>query len=70
LLLLPFFITVAIKYSMTGWINSYLCNHCPSPLKLWVRIPFIVTCTRYNFMWKICQWLVTGAVVFFGIRDQ
>jgi hypothetical protein len=52
LLLLLFFITVAIKYSMTSWINSYLCNHCPSPLKLWVWIPFIVTCTRYNFMWK------------------
>ena len=36
LLLLLFFITVAIKYSMTSWINSYLCNQCPSPLKLWV----------------------------------
>jgi hypothetical protein len=26
--------------------NQYL-----SPLKLWVRTPFIVRCTRYNIMW-------------------
>jgi len=29
----------------------YLCNHCLSPLSLWVRNPFIARCTWYNIMW-------------------
>ena len=33
------------------WIYNYLCNQCLSPLKLWVRIPFMARCTRYNIMW-------------------
>jgi len=32
------------------WINS-LCNQCLSPLKLWVRTPFMARYTRYNIMW-------------------
>jgi len=28
-----------------------LCNQCLSPLKLWVRTPFMAKCTRYNIMW-------------------
>ena len=31
------------------WIRP--CNQCLSPLKLWVRTPFIARCTRYNIMW-------------------
>jgi len=31
--------------------NRYLCNPCLSPLKLWVWIPLMVRCTRYNIMW-------------------
>jgi hypothetical protein len=34
-----------------SWIYNYLCNQCLSPLKLWVRPPFMVKCTRYNIMW-------------------
>ena len=34
-----------------SWIYNYLCNQCRSPLKFWVRIPFIERCTRYNIMW-------------------
>jgi hypothetical protein len=30
---------------------NYLCNRCLPPLKLWVRTPFMVRCTRYNIMW-------------------
>jgi hypothetical protein len=33
-----------------SWIYSYLCNQCISPLKLWVRTPFMTMCTRYNIM--------------------
>ena len=28
-----------------------LCNQCLSPLKLWVRTPFMAKCTPYNIMW-------------------
>jgi len=33
------------------WIYNYLCNQCLLPLKLWVWIPFMARCTRYNIMW-------------------
>jgi hypothetical protein len=33
---------------------STFCNQCLSPLKLWVRIQFMVRCN------KVCQWLATG----------
>jgi len=38
-------------WSYGGCIYNYLCNHCSSPLKLWLRIRFMVRCTRYNIMW-------------------
>jgi len=28
-----------------------VADQCLSPLKLWVRTPFIARCTRYNIMW-------------------
>ena len=34
-----------------SWIYNYLCNQCISPLKLWVRIPVIVGCTRNKIIW-------------------
>jgi hypothetical protein len=43
------------SWSYGSWINNYTCNKCPSPLKLWVQIPFMVSCTRYNISciyWK------------------
>ena len=37
-----------------SWIYDYLCNRCLSPLlMLWVRIPFMARCTRYNII--ICD---------------
>jgi len=30
---------------------TYICNQCLPPLKLWVRAPFMVRCTRYSIMW-------------------
>ena len=58
-----------VFYTMSGpsygiWITTtflYLCNPCLSPLKLWVRIPLMPRCTRYNIMWdNVCQWLAVG----------
>jgi hypothetical protein len=34
-----------------SWVYNYICNQYLSPLKLWVRIPFMARCTRYNLMW-------------------
>ena len=31
-----------------SWIYFYLCNQFLSPQKLWVRVPFMARCTRYN----------------------
>jgi hypothetical protein len=39
------------SWSHGSLICNYLCNQCLSPLKLWVRIPLMATCTRYNIMW-------------------
>jgi len=39
------------SWSYGSWIYNYLCNQCLSPLKLWVRTPFMVRCTRYSIMW-------------------
>ena len=36
--------------SYGSWIYNYLCNQCLSPLMLWVRMPFMARCTRYNIM--------------------
>jgi hypothetical protein len=41
-----------------SWIYHYLFIQCLSPLTLWVRIPFMARCTRNNFMWYVCQWLM------------
>ena len=36
---------------MVVWIYNYLCNQCPSPLTLWVRISLMARCTLYNIIW-------------------
>ena len=38
------------------------CNQCLTPPMLWVRIPLIARCPRYNIILcdKVCQWLATG----------
>jgi hypothetical protein len=42
----------SLPWSYGCWIYNYLCNQCLWPLKLWVRIPFMSKCTRYNIMWS------------------
>jgi hypothetical protein len=39
-------------------------NQCLSPLKLWVRTPFMVRCNRYNIMWQIMSVTCDRSVVF------
>jgi hypothetical protein len=34
-----------------SWVYNYICNQYLSPLKLWIWIPFMARCTRYNIMW-------------------
>jgi hypothetical protein len=45
------FIIQRPSWSLGSWINNVLFNQCLSPLTLWVRIPTIARCTRYNIMW-------------------
>ena len=40
------------SWSYGNWIYNCLCNQCLSPLKLWVRIPRMARCTRYNIVIK------------------
>jgi hypothetical protein len=49
-----------------SWIYNYLCNQCLSPLKLWVRTPFMTRCTRYNIMWWSLSVTCDRSVVFSG----
>ena len=39
-------------WSHGSLIYNYLCNQCPSPLKLWARTPFMAKCTGYNIIWQ------------------
>jgi hypothetical protein len=39
------------SWSYISWNYNYLFSQCLSPLKLWVRTPFMARCTRYNIMW-------------------
>jgi len=36
------------SWSYSSWIYNYMCNQCISPLQLWVRIPLMARCTKYN----------------------
>ena len=48
------------SWSYRSWIYTYLCNQCLSPLKMWVRTPFVARSTRSTLYDKVCQWLATG----------
>ena len=38
------------SWSYCSWIYNYLCNQCLSSLTLWVQIPLMARCTRYNII--------------------
>jgi len=46
-----------------SWIYNYMCNQCLSSLKLWVRIPFMARCARYNICLSV---ICDKSVVFSG----
>ena len=46
------------QWSYDCWIYNYLCNHCLSPLMLWVWISIRARCT--TLCDKVCRWLATG----------
>ena len=48
----------SLPWSYGNWIYNYLCNQCPSPLMLWVRISIRARST--TLCDKICQYLATG----------
>ena len=48
------------------YILMCLCNQCLSPLKLWVQIPLMARCTRYNIMWSSLSVTCGRSVVFSG----
>ena len=44
------------SWSYGNWIYNYLYNQYLSPLKLWVRTPFMTRYTRYNIMgWSLSE---------------
>ena len=43
-----------------SWIYNYLCNHCRSPLTLWVQILLRRGVLDTTLCDKVCQWLATG----------
>jgi hypothetical protein len=50
----------SMSWSYGSWIYNYLCNHCLSPLTLWVRISlrrYVLDTTSRE---KVCQWLAAG----------
>ena len=53
-------------WSYGSWIYNYLCNQCLSPLKLWVRTPYIARFTKYNIMWWRLSMACDRSVVFSG----
>ena len=50
---------------MIVWFTT-ICNQCLSPLKLWVRSPFMSRCTRYTIMWYSLSVTCYRSVIFSG----
>jgi hypothetical protein len=59
--------------SVISWHGSlmynYLCNQCPSPLTLWVRISLMTRSIRYNIMWWFVSNLWAGTVYPSGAHE-
>jgi hypothetical protein len=54
--------------SYGSWIYNYLCNQYLSPLKVWIRTPFMAWCTQYNIMWSSLSVTWHRSGVFSGIQ--
>ena len=53
---------------VVGFTTTFIaiCNQCLSPLMLWVLIPLMVRCTRYNIMWYSLSVTCGRSMVFSG----
>jgi hypothetical protein len=58
------------SWSYGSWIYNYLCNHCLSSLRFWVRVPLMARCTRYSIMWWSLTVTFSTSVVFSGFLHQ
>ena len=47
------------SWSYGSWIYNYICNQCPSPLKLWVRTPLRRSVLDTTLCDNVCQWHTT-----------
>jgi len=54
------------SWTYGSWIYNYMCNQCPSPLKLWFRTQFMARCTWFNIMWYSLSVTCDRSVVFCG----
>ena len=52
------------SWSYGSWIYNYVYIQCLSALNLWVRIPLMTVCTRYNIMWYSVSVTCYRSVVF------
>ena len=48
------------SWSYGNWIYNHLCNHWLSPLKLWIRIPLMVSVLDTTLCDIVCQWHKAG----------
>ena len=58
------------SWSYGSCTYNYLCNQRSSPPTLWVQIPLMARCTRWNLCDKVCQWLCCRSMVFSGFLNQ
>jgi hypothetical protein len=50
-----------------SWIYNYLCNQCPSPIKLWFRLPLMARCVLDTTLCDtVCQWRTSGRWIYPG----
>ena len=50
-------------------VYNYLCSQCLSPQRLWVRVPLMGRCTRYNIMWYNLSVTCSMSVLISGYSD-
>ena len=60
ILLIWVFRGLSWSWPYSSWIYNYLCNHCLSPITLWVQILRRRGVLDRTLCANICQWLAAG----------
>jgi hypothetical protein len=57
-----------VIWKSSWWVRAnYLCNQCPSPIKLWFRLPLMArSVLNSTFCDKVCQWRTSGRWIYPG----